>query len=337
MEEEFTIVELTAAINNRPFVPGQVGALRVGDQPLFDEDGVATDSIKVEEQEGKLDIIEPTPRGSAGNALDDGEDRRRLTFEIDHFEIPDSVNADEIQGVKMFGSDDQLEVMENRIDAKLARHARSLDATLEHQRVGAIKGIIVSGKGKVLHNLYDRFGLAVPAPIALGIDQQVAGIASKIKKDVVYAVEDELDESYDHIHAMCGRDFHDFLWEQKEVRETFLADNQGYQLRDGAPDVFRVGKVTFERYRTGKKATAANGGAAFIATNEARAFPVGVPDLFITRFGPGDWNGLPNTVGLPRYTRMKAKYNDKGYHLDSQMNAISLCTRPGVLKKLTIN
>lgn len=335
MQDEFTIVELSAAINKQPFVPGQIGALRVGDEPLFDEDGVSTDAIKVEEQDGKLDLIEPTRRGGPGQTIGD-DDRRRITFDIDHYEINDAVNADEIQGVKLFGSDDQLEVMENRIDTKLKRHARALDATLEHQRVGAIKGIILSGKGKVLHNLYDRFGLAVPAPIALGIDDQVAGIASKIKKDVVYAVEDELDDAYDHIHAMCGRDFHDCLWQQKEVRETFLADNQGYQLRDGAPDVFRVGKVMFERYRTGKKATLANGGSAFIAADEARVFPVGVPELFITRFCPGDWNGLPNTVGLPRYTRMKAKYNDKGYHLDSQMNAISLCTRPSVLKKLTI-
>jgi hypothetical protein len=41
-------------------------------------------------------------------------------------------------------------------------------------------------------------------------------------------------------------------------------------------------------------------------------------------------------MGLPRYTRMKALYNEKGYHLDSQMNAISLCTQPKTLLKLTV-
>lgn len=336
-EEEFTIVELTAAINEMPFVPGQVGAIQSNGQPLFEEDGVSTTSIKVEHMDGKLDIIEPSPRGAEAKTLDDRENRVRRTFEIDHFEIPDSVNADEIQGVKMFGSDDQLEVMDNRVAAKQVRHARSLDATLEHQRVGAIKGIILSGKGVLMHNLFDAFEIPVPAPIALGLDGEVAGIASKIKGDVVYATEDDLDESYDHIHAMCGRTFHDALWQQKEVRETFLADNEGYRLRDGAPDIFRIGQVTFERYRTGKKAKSANGGNPFIADDQAQVFPVGVPDLFLTRFGPGDWNGLPNTIGIPRYTRMKAKANDKGYHLDSQMNAISLCTRPAVLKTLTIN
>lgn len=330
MEEEFDIVTLTASVNNQPFVPGQMGALGI-----FDEEGVPTTSVKVEELDGKLDIIEPTARGGPGQTIDD-EDRKSRTFEVDHFEINDSVNADEVQGVRMFGTDGDLEVMENRIDGKLKRHARSMDVTLEHQRVGAAKGIILSGKGKILHNLYDEFGIAVPAPIVLGLGSQVSGIASKIKGDVVFAIEDTLDASYGHIHSMCGRDFHAALWDQKEVRETYLADNEGHRLRDGAPDIFTIGHVTFERFRTGRRAKAANANGAFIADNEARAFPVGVPDLFITRFAPGDWNGLPNTVGLPRYSRMKAKYNDKGYHLDSQMNAISLCTRPGVLKKLTI-
>ncbi len=176
----------------------------------------------------------------------------------------------------------------------------------------------------------------VPAPISLGIDSQVTNIAGKIKKEVVYAIEDDLDEAYGHMHAMCGRDFHDYLWGQGEIRETFLADNQGYQLRDGAPDLFRAGKITFERYRTGKKAIKANGDAAFIADNEARVFPTGVPELFITRFAPADLEETVNTIGLPRYANQYPMPNGKGRHLDAQMNAISLCTRPGALRKLTI-
>ena len=49
MENEFDIVTLTATVNNQPFVPGQMGALGV-----FDEEGVHTTSVKVEEQNGKV-------------------------------------------------------------------------------------------------------------------------------------------------------------------------------------------------------------------------------------------------------------------------------------------
>lgn len=331
-DPHFSVIALTAALNDQPFVPGQLG-----DLDIFEEEGVSTTTVKIDENEGNLDLIEPTTRGGPGQTVGD-DDRRGIPFEIDHYEINDAVYADEVQGVRQLGSDDQLETIQSRVDTKLARHARSFDATLEHQRIGAIKGVIVAGKsGKVLHNLYTRFELAAPAPLALGLNSQVPGIAQKIKGDVVYAVEDDLDMAYGHIHSMCGRDFHDALWDQKEVRETFLADNEGYRLRDGAPDVFTIGKVTFERYRTGKKATAANNGAGFIAANEARCFPVGVAGLFITRFAPADLEETVNTIGLPRYAHQYAMANGKGRHLDAQMNAISLCTKPGVLRTLTIN
>lgn len=329
-DPQFSVIALTAALNDQPFVPGQVGATGI-----FDEEGVSTTTVKIEENDGNLTLVEPTPRGGPGQTVND-DDRRLIPFEIDHYEINDAVMADEVQGVRQFGTDDTLETIQNRIDTKLARHARFLDMTLEHQRIGAIKGIVLSGNGKVLHNLYDRFEIAVPAAIALGIDQPVTGIASSIKNQVVYPLEDDLDAPYTGIHAMCGRDFHDALWDQDEVRETFLADRMGYSLRDGAPDVFTVGKITFERYRTGKKAKTAHGGNPFIADNEARVFPVGVPDLFITRFAPADLEETVNTIGLPRYSRQYAMSNGKGRHLDSQMNAISLCTRPRVLKRLTI-
>lgn len=330
MWEEFSVIALTAALNNQIFVPGQVGATMI-----FSEEGVATTTIKIEENNGTLAIIEPSARGAPGQTSDDDE-RRLIPFEVDHFEINDAVLADEVQGVRMFGQTDELETLQNRVDVKLAKHARSFDATLEHQRVGAIKGIVLSGKGKVLHDLYNRFGLAVPAPIVMGLGAAVDGIADMIKDEVVYSIEDDLDEAYDGIHAMCGRQFHAALWNQKEVRETFLADNQGYQLRDGAPDVFKAGGVTWERYRTGRRAKKANGDAAFIADNEARAFPTGVPDLFITRFAPADLEETVNTIGLPRYANQYPMPNGKGRHLDAQMNAISLCTRPGALRKLTI-
>lgn len=329
-ETEFSVAALTAALNRQPFVPGQLGATGI-----FNEDGVSTTYVKVERNDGTLIIIEPTPRGGPGSTIDD-DDRDSVLFPIDHYEINDKVNADEVQGVRMFGSDNELETMQSRVDSKLEKHARSFDATLEHQRIGAIKGIVLSGKGRVLHNLYDRFEFAVPAAIALGLDGQVANLATKIKKDVLYSIEDALDAPYDRIHAMCGRDFHDAMWNQGEVRETYLADRRGAALLDGAPDVFTIGKVTFERYRTGRKTTAAAGGNGFIADNEARAFPVGVPDLFITRFAPADLEETVNTVGIPRYSRQYAMANGKGRHLDSQANAISLCTQPSVLRKLTI-
>jgi hypothetical protein len=83
MWEEFSVIALTAALNNQLFVPGQVGATMV-----FGEEGVATTTIKIEENEGTLAIIEPSARGGPGQTSDD-DDRRLIPFEINHFEIND--------------------------------------------------------------------------------------------------------------------------------------------------------------------------------------------------------------------------------------------------------
>ncbi len=330
-DPEFSVIALTAALNNVPFVPGQVGATGI-----FGEEQIAELVVKIAEENGMLELVEPTPRGAPGITIG-GDPRRMVPFAVDHYEINDAVMADEVQGVRAFGTDaSALETVMGRIDQKLARAARDLDNTLEHQRVGAIKGIVLARSGKVLHNLYTDFGIAMPAPITLGLGADVPKLASRLKGDITLALEDELDTTYTGIHAMCGADFHAALYDQKEVRETYLNHVGAEALRLDVPDVFSFAGITWERYRTGRRAIAANGGSAYIAPNEARIFPKGVPDLFKTFFGPADWNETVNTLGLPRYAKQWAMANGKGHHLDSQMNALSICTRPSCLRRVTI-
>lgn len=329
-DPQFSVIALTAALNDQPFVPGQIGEIGI-----FEEDGVNVTTIEVEEENGVLDLIEPTPRGAPGVTIGDSE-RNKVPFNMDHFEINDAVYADEVQGVRALGSDDALETIQSRIDSKQARHGRAMDNTLEHYRIGAIKGLIVSKSGRVLHNLYDRFDIAVPAAVNLGIGAGDVGNLGELLDGVTHSVEDDLDTAYDHLHVMTGRTFHTKMWAQKVVRETFLNTDKAEVLRRGVPSVFEFGDMVFERYRTGRKAKAANGGATYIADDEARLFPVGVPEMFLTRFGPADYEETVNTIGLPRYARQYAMNNGKGRHLDAQMNVINICTRPAALRRLTI-
>ncbi|WPZ23113.1 major capsid protein [Sulfitobacter faviae] len=329
-DPQFSVIALTAALNNQPFVPGQIG-----DLGIFEEDGVNVTTVEVEEENGVLDLIEPTPRGAPGVTIGDSE-RNKIPFNMDHFEINDAVYADEVQGVRALGSDDALETIQSRIDSKQERHARAMDNTLEHYRVGAIKGLIVSKSGRVLHNLYDRFGIAVPNAVNLGIGAGEVANLGELLDGVTHSVEDDLDANYDHLHVLTGRTFHTKMWTQKVVRETFLNTNAAEVLRRGIPRVFEFGDMVFERYRTGRKAKTANNNAAYIADDEARLFPVGVPEMYLTRFGPADYEETVNTIGLPRYARQYAMPNGKGRHLDAQMNVINLCTRPGALRRLTI-
>lgn len=326
-DDGFSLESLTAAVNKEPYRPGQVSAA-----DLFDEDGVTTTTVSIELRDGKLSLVEPTPRGGPGETVDD-ESRIRIPFDVDHYQRDDSILADEVQNVRAFGTENRLETLRERVERRAQRHARDLTMTLEHQRVGAIKGIVTSKSGTVLHDLYSRFGLSVPAAVSMELDVE-STLATSLWQGVVYALEDELDEPYDGLHVFTGRDFNKALWQHKSVRETFVFGDAQI-LRQDVPDTFNWGGATWERYRTGAKATS-DLGAPYIAADEARVVPRGVPDLFLTRFAPADYEETVNTTGLPFYAKQWGRHDGKGRHLQVQMNPISLCTRPSVLRKLTL-
>ncbi|MBA4204611.1 MAG: major capsid protein E [Polymorphum sp.] len=328
--DAFSVQTLTAKINEQPYVPGQVSK-----SGLFEEDGVSTTTISIEKDGATLGLVEPTLRGGPGETI--GDDARNLTpFIIDHFQRDDAIRADEVQNVRAFGTTNELEDLQTRVVRKMNKHLTHLDMTLEHLRIGALKGIVTSGKGQVLHDIYARFGIAVPDAIPLNLDQDSAHVDVILEKDVCWSIEDSLDAFYNGFHAFTGREFHLKLWNHPRLRETFLATSGAEALRGPVPDVFQLGKFTFERYRTGAKASQA-AGAAFIGDNEARVAPKGVAGLFITRFAPADYEETVNTPGLPRYMKQYASLNNKVRHLEVQSNPINICTKPQALRRLTVN
>lgn len=328
--DAFSVVGLTAAVNKLSFTPGQIGKLGI-----FQESGVETLTVLVEMQNGRLSLVGPTPRGGPGETT--ANDKRNIRpFVLPHYQRDDAVVADEVQGVRVFGSSTGRQTVQHKVNEKMERHVRALDATLEHQRVGAVKGIVLDKHGNVLSDLFREFGVAKPAAIKMGLDKTETQLRKKCF-EVIERVEEALDGSaYASLHAMVGYDFWINLIEHPAVRETYLNTAQAAELRgDPMKDKFEFGGIIFERYRTGKQA-AASAGADFIARDEARIIPIGVPELFITRFGPADYEETVNTIGLPRYARQYPMPNGKGRHLEVQMNAISLCTRPETLLQLTI-
>ncbi|NBN62790.1 major capsid protein [Pannonibacter tanglangensis] len=328
-DDAFSVQSLTAVVNDRPYRPGQVSAMG-----LFEEDGVNTTTVSIERDGATLGLVEPTPRGGPGETTADTR-RDLIAFRVDHYQRDDAVLADEVQNMRAFGSESELETVTARVMKKMERHLADLDMTLEFTRVGAMKGIVTARSGTVLHNLYSRFSIAVPASISLELDVDSTRVDEILEKDVCWSIEDSLDSFYDGFYVLTGRDFHLKLWNHPRLRETFLATEGAAALRGPVPDRFQVGKFTFERYRTGRRARE-DAGAAYIADDEARVAPRGVPGLFITRFSPADYEETVNTDGLPRYMRQWAMPNGKGRHFEVQSNPISMCTRPQALRRLQL-
>lgn len=328
--DAFSLLRMTDAVNKRPFVPGRLGAMGI-----FRETGMDTLSAAIEEKEGVLYLVPARARGAdATQNLKEGRKLRQIAAV--HLPVQDRLMADEVQGVRAFGSGDALESVMAKVNEKLDTMVTSINATLEHMRVGAVKGIVVDADGStVLYNLFDEFDIAQPADVNYDFDTPPAnGYLRKLTAGIVRDMQDSLGNApIQGVHAICGNTFFDALLSSDEVRESYRATPMAQVLREGFvyPNglkiygAFEFGGIVYENYR------GSLGGTPFVADEECHHFPVGVPDLFRIQFAPANYVQTVNTIGLPVYAKTTPDPKDRWVDIDVQSNPLPYCTRPRVL------
>jgi hypothetical protein len=322
--DAFSLSQLTRAMNDLPHVPGRIGQLG-----LFNEEGVSTTSISIEKVGNVIRLVPAAKRGSPG--LPGTEQKRNLrNLNVVHLPQQDAVIADEIQNLRAFGSETDVETLQNVVNKKLTRMKRDLDVTMEYQRIGAIKGQVLDADGtSVLIDLYSEFGVTQQTQ-----DMDLDNSATKVKQkciDVARKIEGELGGiTNSGVRVFCSPGFFDAFVGHAAVEAAYDRYLDGQFLRESQrKNGFWFADTYFEEYR-GKV-----GSTEFIADGEAYAVPEGVAGLFDTYFGPADYMETVNTIGLPYYARQYAFQNGKGVHLESQANPLNICTRPRAIIKLT--
>jgi hypothetical protein len=328
-DNAFGVVELTDAVNKVKFVPGRVGQLG-----LFVASAVAVTSIAIEEKEGLLVLVAPTPRGGPGQTIDKSK-RKLRSLAVPHFEINDAIMAEEVQNVRPFGQETGLEMVQAKVGERFVTHSQSMSATEEYARIGAIKGIITYADGSTL-NLFDTFEVDQVSEVDFDLDNAspAAGALRKKCAQQVRVIANLLDGvPFFGVHAFCGDAFFDDLLAHTEVRASYANTDmasvlrQGYILPNGEKifGAFEFGGIVWENYR------GAVGGTSFVHTDKCHMFPLGAPGLFRTVYAPADYVETVNTMGRRLYAKQYDMQNGKGVNLDVQMNAVQYCTRPGTL------
>lgn len=328
-DDAFGVVELTDAINKIQFVPGRLGQLN-----FFTPTSVRTTSVAIEEKNGILTLVSPSARGGPGQTLDKSK-RNLRSIAVPHFEINDAVMAEEVQGVRAFGSENELEMVQGKVTERMADHAVSFAATQEYSRVGAYKGIVTYADGSTL-NLFTEFGVSQHAEIDFDLDNAnpASGALRKACAGAVRDVAKALDGvPFSGVHSLCGDAFFDDLIAHPEVVESYrgtpMAEvlRQGYVLTNGQKiyGAFEFGGIVWENYR------GTVGGTAFVNTDKCHLAPIGAPGFFRSYYAPADYIETVNTLGQRLYAKQYEMPNGKGVHLDTQMNALELCTRPNAL------
>lgn len=324
----FSMASMTAAINIIPNRYGRMEELR-----LFPAKPVRTRQVVVEEQNGVLNLLPSMPPGSPGTVGTRAK-RKVRSFIIPHIPHDDVVLPEEVQGLRAFGSETEMEsiagVMARHLETMRNKHA----ITLEHLRMGALKGVILDADGSTIYNLYDEFEIT---PTTVNFELGNANTAVKKKcAEVLRHMEDSLKGEYmTGIHVLCSPEFMDALTGHAKVEQAYTNWQQGVVLINDMRSSFTFGGLTFEEYRG--QATDANGTSRrFIAAGEAHAFPLGTIDTFGTYFAPADFNETANTLGQPLYAKQEPRKFDRGTDLHTQSNPLPMCHRPGVLVKLTM-
>lgn len=328
-DDAFGVVSLTDTINDATFVPGYTRSLGI-----FQETSTSKLTVAVEKKGDILVLIPPSPRGAPGTTIDK-EKRDIRSLDIKHFEVDDAIYADEVQGVRKLGSENEMETLIDKIVERNMTIRRSFEATHEHLRMGAMKGIIAYADGTT-DDLFSFFGVTQDSEIGWDFANKKDGNVRAQCAAVYRTTATDLGAiPFTSILALCSDSFYDALIKNAEVRETYLAQQEATDLRSGyvgngqsgAFGAFTFGGITWINYR------GAVGGTDFIADDKAHFVPLGVPGLFRSVAGPADWNETVNTVGVPLYAKLREMDNGKGWHYEIQSNIVHYCTRPKVLKK----
>ncbi len=332
--DAFSVTSLTDALRDRKPRPSRLGELG-----LFSGSSVSTLTVAIERVGDVLSLVAPTPRGGPGETSEQPK-RTIENLSIPHFQRDWSVYADEVQGVRAFGSETVLETVQAKVAEKIERQLMDLDLTDEYSRIGAIQGV-VTYKGGATLDLYSKFGVSQAAEVDFVMDSgdNPADDGSLRKKctDIIRAMRAAVGGlAFGYVHSFCGDNFFDDLLRHPEVRATYKGWNEAQILRDSyvgknrsENPMFEFGGIVWENY--GAIESSGDGALMGIHTDKAKFIPIGLDGLFRTYYAPADYEETVNTMGLTQYAKQWPMPNGKGRFGEVQRNVLHICTRPGAL------
>ncbi len=322
--DAFGVVSLTKAINDIPYQPKRLAQLG-----WFSEEGVTTTALMLEREGTTISLIPAGSRGAPGRP-EKADKRKLVSLPSVHLPQRATINADEVQNVRAFGSETDEMTVQSLVNKRLVKLRRNIDTTIEWQRMGAIKGQVLDSDGSVLLDLFQTFGLTkTTKALNLNVD------ATKVRSVVVGAkrtMEQKLGGlEYSGIRVLCSAPFFDAFVDHPAVQRAWDNFQDRAQLQEDLRGGFKFAGVYWEEYRGNIS------GQSFIADGKAHMVPEGVPDLFSTTYAPADYMETVNTIGLPYYAKQELAEFNKGVEIEAQSNPITFCTRPDALIELSIS
>lgn len=324
--DAFSTFELTDAISGVPHKPSYLGGLK-----LFDPRPVRTEKIAIERRDGRLRLIQTTPRG-APLPQATADPRSLREFRTVRVAKGDRINASEIQGVRALGSSSELQEVQDLVMERMIRLRDDAELTHENMRLGAIRGVVTDADGSVLVNWYDEWDIAPPTPVSLGLNNvnaDVSATCNGMTRAMARAAKGSFTPET-KIIALAGDNLYDKLIGHPQVRQTYLNWQAAAALREGLEGAafgsFNYGGIHWVNYR------GSDDGAVGISPNEAQLFPVGARGIFQVAWSPGESLDWVNTPGREIYAIQVPDTARKAWvDVEVYSYPLYICTCPQVL------
>jgi hypothetical protein len=330
-DDAFRVSSLIDTINDIPRVPTQIR-----DEGLFTEYGILTPTVMIERKGMELSLVPTSPRGAPGQPVNT-KGRKLIPLAAQHLSQVASVIADEVYGVREFGSESAVMQVQSLVREKLAVARESMDLTLEHMMVGALKGLVVDADGTTpLWNMYDIFGFTqetlfwnmATANTSIDIKQ----LCVQLKREVRNSLGGR---SFTGVNVKCSEAWFDKLVGHNVMKAAWDRWNNGAFLRsDQTTSDFEFAGVKFQIYSGGTGTSESM--TDFIEDGFAYAYPTGVPRMFHCAFAPADYMETVNTMGVPYYTKQERMKFDRGVDFEAQSNPLIFNKYPEAVKKISV-
>jgi hypothetical protein len=329
--DAFSLFSMTDAIERIPHRPGLLGSMN-----LFTPVPVTTVTVAVERLTNSLSIIQTSERGAPPST------QNKIRPDIRDFRTvrlykQDTLYSHEIQNVRAFGTESELQTMVGVVARRQQRLLNDLMLTRERHMLGAINGIVLDADGSTIRNYFTEFGISQPGEITFSNAAVTAagGMRPFLAKNIVRPMMRALGQEMPGVQIVClaGDDFYDYVTEHPDVKATFINWNAASDLREAVAFAeFNFGGVAFVNYRgTDDNTTVA------VAPTKSRFFLRGVPDLFQSAYSPGESFELANTPGRNMYSMVLPDTKRQSFvEIEVASYPLDICTRPETLLRGTL-
>lgn len=333
--DAFSMMELSSTVENMDYNPQMLGTMN-----LFEPKPVRQKTVMIDRKEDTLSLIGFSERGSAPQQ-NERYDRNTLNLTIPRLAIQDTVWAQEVSGLREFGSENELMAVQREVAGRLAKMRQQVEYTEEYLRLAAIQGLALDpADGSTYYNYYTQFNVNQDVATSFELDvttTDVAGICRDLVRSIMRDAKGAWVVGQSQVHALVGDDFFDALIIHPNVEKFWINWTAAAELRGVDPfSEFTFGGITFHNYRGSD-----DNSEIAIAVNEAKFFVVGGNGIFVKAMAPADeFMPYVNTPGQSVYavqeldaafpsTPRFAKYHVHAYPL-------YYCQKPNTLRRGTL-